>query len=150
MARRKPSKKPIDTTKKGRIPENTQPLSLVQFLVFGTYLVAIVSLANVASQLSLHPIYGGIIVSKHFQTLSLAVCLIASLVPWSLSLTRAGWAIMSLLVPMSPKILHRMGIWTASWNNPTWGPIVSQLGTAIPFQALAVYTLGSNLVSQLN
>lgn len=147
MARRKQTKVSSQQAAKPEI-QSEEYISLTHFILQAFYVVGTVSLANVSSQISLHPLYGAAVTSRHFRTTSLVVCLVASMLPWRSSFTKAMWTAMSLVIPISPFALRYLGIWTATWNSPTWGPIISQFGGSIPLQALATCILVSSLVSQ--
>lgn len=110
-------------------------------------LMAVVSLANVASQLALHPLYGGTVTSMHFETVSLAVCMLASFIPFAVSMETMAWTALSVIIPASPALLYKAGAQTASWNDPLWGPIITQTVSSIPSQLLACLIIIARIVS---
>jgi hypothetical protein len=109
-------------------------------------LVAVISLSDVASQLALHPLYGGTATSLHFPILSLLVCLATASLPRFVN-TRSALTLMSLLLAAAPVLLHRVGARTSSWLDPIWGPIATQLVGAIPILFLGAGILTDLLVS---
>ena len=120
-------------------------LGPISWTILALVLITEVSLTDVVSQVALHPLYGSTVTSKHFQTVSLLVCSL-SMIPKRRPTARTAWAIMSVLVAASPFLLHRIGSWTASWDNPTWGPIATQLFVSNIMQYLAISIFTPHIV----
>jgi hypothetical protein len=104
-------------------------------------------MANVASQLALYPLYGSTAASMHFETMSLAVCMLASFIPLPVSMERMAWTALSVIIPASPLLLYVAGSRTALWNNPIWGPVMAQTVSSIPIQLLANLIITARIVS---
>lgn len=136
-------------SKKRLMPPSTdrQADSIVRTLGPVILLIGVASLANVASQLALYPLYGTTVSSMHFATVSLAICMLSSFIPFPVSLEGVAWTALSIIIPASPTLLYTVGAQTASWNDPVWGPITTQIVSSIPGQFLANSIVISRIVS---
>lgn len=97
-------------------------------------LLSSVALANYACQLALHPLYGSIPTSFHFASATLVSCMLSSTLP-----IRPYPAFLTLATVLcaAPFTAFKLGSYTARFHNPTWGPVATQIGLAIPITVAA-------------
>ncbi|KAF8342617.1 S-adenosyl-L-methionine-dependent methyltransferase [Cantharellus anzutake] len=116
---------------------STSPSSVTALLA-GFFVLSIISFSDVASQLSLHPLFGSAATARHFPTISLVICLLASFIPKRMRLdSRTGFAFMSLWFAASPEIMYCVGVHTSGRLNPPiaahilGGSLVTMLGASM-------------------
>jgi hypothetical protein len=145
--RRKSKKPPLKGRLTTPLSADDGPKSILRTLGPLILLIGAVSLANVASQLALYPLYGATVVSMHFETMSLAICMLASFIPFPASMEGMAWTALTVIIPASPALLYAVGTRTAWWNDPVWGPTTTQIVSSIPNQFLANLVIISRIVS---
>ncbi|KDQ19364.1 hypothetical protein BOTBODRAFT_126200 [Botryobasidium botryosum FD-172 SS1] len=97
------------------------------------------SIANTASRLALHPLYGSIPTSLHFHTVLLAAILLSPFLP---SPAQSNClAIIASLLAFAPVSAFWVGSRSARHLGPVWGPVLTHLVLAAP-----ITSLGSSLV----
>ena len=110
-----------------------------------TILLPVVSLATLASKLALHPLYGSTTTSLHFVEVLAGTCALATTRP-DLPVHTTLLALGTLL-SAAPFTARWLGSWTARWHDPIWGPVVTQMGIAVPVVGLSVVLARSRVVS---
>lgn len=109
-------------------------------------LLPILSLATLASKLALHPLYGSTATSLHFVEVLAGSCALATTrpdLPVHIALLFLG-----TLLSAAPFTARWLGAWTARWHDPIWGPVVTQMGIAVPIVGVSVVLGRSKLVSE--
>ncbi|KAF8342640.1 S-adenosyl-L-methionine-dependent methyltransferase [Cantharellus anzutake] len=120
--------RPLERNENPPPPTSSTSPSSVTALLAGFFVLSIISFSDVASQLSLHPLFGSAATARHFPTISLVICLLASFIPKRMRLdSRTGFAFMSLWFAASPAIMYCVGVHTSGWLNPLWGPIAAHI-----------------------
>lgn len=110
-----------------------------------TLLLPVLSLATLASKLALHPLYGSTATSLHFVEVLAGSCALAIIrpdLPLHIALLFLG-----TLLSAAPFTARWLGAWTARWHDPIWGPVVTQMGIAVPIVGLGVVLARSKIVS---
>ena len=108
-------------------------------------LLAVVSLAALASKLALHPLYGSTITSLKFLQVIVGSCALATVLPdlpQHIVLLYLG-----TLLSAAPLTARWLGAWTARWHDPIWGPVVTQMGITAPIVGMSIVLARSIIVS---
>ncbi|KAG8844474.1 hypothetical protein FRB91_002595 [Serendipita sp. 411] len=112
---------------------------LVQILL----IVSFASLAVVASQLALHPLYGTTVSSLHMGSIMRMTCVISATRPNAPA--HRILLQLSLLLAAAPFSARVLGSLTGRMDSSLWGPIITQFGLAIPIVGLSTSLLRSPL-----
>lgn len=126
-------------------PHPPNPISALLSFASLALLLPIVSLATLASKLALHPLYGSTTTSTHFVKVLAGSCALATTrpnLPDHIALLFLG-----TLLSAAPFTARWLGAWTARWHDPIWGPVVAQMGIAVPIVGLSVVLARSRMVS---
>ncbi|KDQ20086.1 hypothetical protein BOTBODRAFT_27508 [Botryobasidium botryosum FD-172 SS1] len=112
------------------------PPSVLSVLAKSLLLMGGISVANIACQLSLHPLYGSIPTSTHFDNIMLASALFSTFIP---SFSEAGHLSgIAALLALAPVTAFRIGSSTARYGDPLWGPVLTHLALTAPIDTLGV------------
>lgn len=102
-------------------------------------LVAALSLASVASQLALHPLYGSTTSSLYFKHVLTIACLVSTLSP-SVPAHHI-FRVLSVLLAFAPLSAKHLGGLFGRWDSPLWGPVLTQIPLAASFAGLSCILL---------
>lgn len=127
-------------------PHPHPPNPITTLLSLGSLiLLPILSLATLASKLALHPLYGSTATSLHFVEVLAGSCALATTrpdLPVHVALLFLG-----TLLSAAPFTARWLGAWTARWHDPIWGPVVTQMGIAVPIVGMCIVLCRSKIVS---
>jgi hypothetical protein len=107
-------------------------------------LVGAVSLATLASQLALHPLYGATVSSlyvKHVLTIS---CLLSALCPPVP--VHQVFLLLSVLLAVAPLSAKHLGGLLGRWDSALWGPTLTQIPLIASFAGLSCIIIKGWLV----